>query len=174
MSFRLHPAPFATVLLLVISGCGGSGKGPSSSPYTRAATVPPRTATAPARTTAHTTAAPRTTSNPAQMPGETQPAGAGDEQGIRVPATFTFHGASATPPQISVPAFLAIELTIVSGDGRAHAVTLMAGGHRYALAAPPHGRAQVRIPGQRAGTYRLMQPGGSVAGTLLIGGEPGP
>lgn len=174
MSFALQSAAFATALALMVSGCGGGSArtaGPAAPATTSTATTPP------ARTTAATTpTATTTTPAPATTPNrESAPGGAGDEQGVRVPATFTFRrGRVASPAQISVPAFLAVELTIVARDGRAHTVTIDAGGRRYSLSAPAGGRAAVRIPGLRGGAYPLLNGAGQVVGTLVVGGEPGP
>jgi hypothetical protein len=43
----------------------------------------------------------------------------------------------------------------------------------HTLAVPASGRASIRIPGLRAGQYQI-EVDGSVGGSLVIGGEPGP
>jgi hypothetical protein len=90
-----------------------------------------------------------------------------------VPATFTIGtGGALTPPTVSSPAFLAIQLTVISADGAAHRVVVQTP-TAHSLAVPAHGRASLLIPGQRAGQYALTVDGAS-RGKLLIGGEPGP
>jgi hypothetical protein len=90
-----------------------------------------------------------------------------------LPATFTVGpGDAVTPPSVSSPAFLAIQLTVISGDGKAHRVLLRTP-TPHSLAVPAGGRASIIIPGQRAGTYPLSVDGTDRA-TLQIGGEPGP
>jgi hypothetical protein len=90
-----------------------------------------------------------------------------------VPATFTIGaGDKLTPPTVSSPAFLAVALTVVSGDGKSHRVLLRTP-TPHALTVPAHGRASVLIPGLRAGSYPL-EIDGARHGALSIGGEPGP
>jgi hypothetical protein len=73
---------------------------------------------------------------------------------------------------ISIPAKFAIELTVVSGDGRVHNAVLRTM-TAYPLTVPAHGRTSLRVPGQRAGQYALDVDGRRRA-TLLIGVSPGP
>ena len=90
-----------------------------------------------------------------------------------MPATFTVLASGRIqPPSISIPARFAIELAVVSGDGRRHQAVLRAI-KPYTLTVPAQGRASVRVPGQRAGRYPLDIDGVRRA-TLLIGGQPGP
>jgi hypothetical protein len=77
-----------------------------------------------------------------------------------------------TPPTISVPAHFAVELTVVSRDGRAHQ-TVLRTIKPYPLSVPAHGRASVRIPAPRLGQYALDVDGARRA-TLVIGAQPGP
>ncbi|MBV9310158.1 MAG: hypothetical protein JOZ73_04970 [Solirubrobacterales bacterium] len=79
---------------------------------------------------------------------------------------------SVSPPVISVPAFLAIQLTAVSADGKAHVVMLEARSG-VTLKVPPGGRASTLVPGLPASQYKL-QVDGVARGTLVTGGEPGP
>jgi hypothetical protein len=98
---------------------------------------------------------------------------AGASTNVRVPATFTIGaGGAVTPPSVSSPAFLAVQLTVISGDGSAHKVVLETP-TSHSLSVPAHGRASLLIPGQRSGHYVLMVDGAS-RGALLIGGQPGP
>lgn len=76
------------------------------------------------------------------------------------------------PRTVSAPAFLAIRVTVKSGDGQAHRV-LIATPMPHTVSVPAGGRASILIPGQRAGQYSL-EVDGHTAGALLIGGEPGP
>jgi hypothetical protein len=81
-------------------------------------------------------------------------------------------GGKLTPPLITVPAFLAVQFSVVSGDGQSHHVVLKTPAlHTLTVAA--HGRASIRIPGLRAGQYQI-EVDGSAGGSLVIGGEPGP
>ena len=126
-----------------------------------------------AATTATGAAGTGTVTIPPATGSSTTAAGSGGAANARVPATFTLaSGGALTPPQISAPAFLAVQVSIVSADGRAHQVVVRTPA-AYSLAVPPHGHASVLIPGQRAGRYQV-QVDGSPRAVLLIGGEPGP
>jgi hypothetical protein len=92
---------------------------------------------------------------------------------VRVPATFKVRGRLLVPRSISVPAFLAVQLRLVSADGRPHVLVLRAD-RAYRLRAPAGGAAALRIRGQRAGTYPVAVDGGAARGSLVAGGEPGP
>src|SRR6185295_9266872 len=76
---------------------------------------PPATVTATPSATPTATPTPTATTQPtptATSP-EDQPGGAGDEEAIRVPAEFTISAdGKISPPQISVPAFFQIEITV--------------------------------------------------------------
>jgi hypothetical protein len=90
-----------------------------------------------------------------------------------VPATFTIHrGGSLRPPRVTVPAFIAVQLTIASVDRRSDRVVLLLPRPR-ALTVAPGGRASVRLPGLKAGDY-VIAVNGAARGDLLVGGEPGP
>jgi hypothetical protein len=73
---------------------------------------------------------------------------------------------------VTAPAFLAVRLTISSGDGKAHQVVLETPAH-HTLSVPASGRASVLVPGLKAGQYALKVDG-TTRGGLVIGGEPGP
>jgi hypothetical protein len=162
-------ASVVVALALLLSACGGGGKKASKPPQTSSTPpVPqaPATATAtPPPTAPATTESPTTTAPPA--------AGGGEEP-VHVPATFIFKpGGRVSPPTVTVPAFIAVEITLASRDGRAHALVLNAG-RPYRLAVGPGGRSKVKLPGLRAGTYRLRPVGGGPGATLVAGGEAGP
>ena len=92
---------------------------------------------------------------------------------MRVPATFVVRsGGKLNPPVVTVPAFLAVQFTVASGDGHTHSVVLKTP-VLHTLAVPAHGHASLRIPGLRAGQYQI-EVDGAVGGSLVIGGEPGP
>jgi hypothetical protein len=97
----------------------------------------------------------------------------GGSERVRVPATFTIRpGRVLSPRSVSAPAFLAVDVTIISADGHAHAVVIRAE-RSYRLKVPQGGSETVRIGGQRAGEYPILVDGRN-AGHLSIGGEPGP
>ena len=89
---------------------------------------------------------------------------------VRLPATFTIgDGGKLTPPSVTAPADVLIGLTLVSGDGAAHRVTV--GGR--ALAVPAGGRTYAVLRGLSRGRHPVLVDG-SPRGTLVVGGQPGP
>jgi hypothetical protein len=168
-------------LVLGMGACGGgnTGAGTAQEPTASApdATAPPPDATQPG-TTAVTPPSPTT-------PAETEPPAGGSsgasggtengggEQSVRVPAAFVV-GASRhlTPPTITVPPFLAVELSLRSRDGTSHRLVVRTPTpHELSVAAGGH--AAIRIPGLRAGRYPVLLDGRR-AGALVAGGEVGP
>jgi hypothetical protein len=173
-SRRLTAMAVLTTLAIVASACGGGNTGPGASTNPTAsapdATAPPTDATQPG--TAPTTTPPATSTAPAEI----QPsgdAGDGGEQAVRVPASFVVtQSGRLTPPTITVPPFLAVEISIRSDDGRPHTLVLQtAQPHTLQVAAGQ--RAAVRIAGLRAGRYAVTLDGRR-AGALVAGGEVGP
>jgi hypothetical protein len=85
---------------------------------------------------------------------------------------LTIRGRALSPPALTVPAFVAVGLTIASGDGHSHQVVIRTPSART-VAVPAGGHATVRLPGTRAGTYPVSVDG-HTAGSLVVGGEVGP
>jgi hypothetical protein len=160
----------AVVFALVLGGCG-DGKETASQPARTSSTASaPPTVTSPTSTTP-TSTAPATTTGPATQP----PAAGGGEEPVRTPAVFVFApGGRVAPPTITVPAFIAVEVTLVSRDGSAHELALNAAGRRYRFRVAAGRSSAVQIPGLKAGTYRLSPVGGGPGATLVVGGEAGP
>jgi hypothetical protein len=161
--FVLFPA------LLLLGGCGGSkhSSSTSSAAHTTgtssSATVTATTATGPSQTVT-TTATPPNTTGAAATSGATN---------VRVPSIFTIHaGGRLTPPTVSTPAFIALDVTVSSADGHSHHV-LIRTPTPHSLTVPAGGHASVLIAGLKQGRYVIAVDGES-RGALLIGGEPGP
>ena len=112
-----------------------------------------------------TPAAPTTTGQPRTDEG-------GDEEPIRIPATFTLRAGRLRPATVSVPAFLAIEVSVRNLDRVTRVVTVRAD-RPYRLTVGPRGRVARLVPGQRPGNYPVIVAGGGRA-ILHSGGEPGP
>jgi hypothetical protein len=147
------------VVLVALAGCGSDDE-PASTP--EASTPAPLPSVAPTATA---------TPTPTATPGpEDQPGGAGDEEEARVRARFRVTPKGITPPQVSVPAFLAIELIVDSYLAEPFVVRLQG--------APPlsvgAGRtARMDVEGRRPGRYPI-DFGEAGQALLVTGAEPGP
>ena len=158
---------FLPVLLVAaaFAGCGDDETVSAPSPTPEATAVQTETPTP--TPTATETATPTATEQPAP---EEQEGGAGDEAEIRVPARFTVGPEGIDPPQVSVPAFLAIELIVDNMLDRPIVVRLE-GAEPITVDAGEV--AQARLDGRRKGRYVVNFL--SVGQALLVtGAEPGP
>jgi Cupredoxin-like domain len=101
-------------------------------------------------------------------------ASGGDEEPIRVPATFTLRDGRLSPATISVPAFLTVRLAVVGHDERSHEVVAQTDHGPRTLRVPPGASGAITIPGMRRGTYRVSVDGGREVGKLVVGANAGP
>jgi hypothetical protein len=178
---------------VVLAGCGGSGhRGATNvtageppatgATTTEAATTGTTTIAVSAATT--TTAAtpsggsapvsttPAATTAPPAHTGSRRPSPTAAVH-ARLPATFTIgSGGTLSPPSVSAPSGVAIDLTVISGDGRAHRVLLGTRPSR-SLSVPAGGRASILVSGLRNGSYPI-EVDGATHGTVVIGVQPGP
>jgi len=150
--------------------CGGGDEVPS--------TITTNLAGAP-RTAARTSTPTATQASTAQTttPGSTTATGpttstTATTQSTRVPAVFTLTGGALAPKTVSVPAFLAAEVTVTSADKRAHLITVKVE-KGYTLQVPPKGSATVKVPGQKSGRFQVLVDNRPAA-AIVWGGEPGP
>ena len=146
---------------MALAGCG-SDDDPAATP--EASTPAPLPSVAP---TATATPSPTATATPDP---EDQPGGAGDEEEARVRARFRVTPKGISPAQVSVPAFLAIELVVDSYLAEPFVVRLEG--------APPlsvgAGRtARLDVEGRRPGRYPI-DFGDAGQALLITGTEPGP
>jgi hypothetical protein len=74
---------------------------------------------------------------------------------------------------VSAPAFLAVQVTVVSADGKPHSVVVESPDRQRKLTVPANGKASVLLPGLKAGDYPV-EIDGKPRAKLIIGGEPGP
>ncbi|MDP9133460.1 MAG: hypothetical protein M3N56_01380 [Actinomycetota bacterium] len=149
------------VVLVALAGCGSDD---DSAATPEASTPAPLPSVEP---TATATPTPRPT---ATVDPEDQPGGAGDEEEARVRARFRVTPKGISPAQVSVPAFLAIELVVDSYLAEPFVVRLEG--------APPlsvgAGRtARLDVEGRRPGRYTI-DFGGAGQALLITGAEPGP
>src|SRR6185312_1356459 len=133
------------------------------------AKAPPADATQPGTAPVTTqTTAPRAHTR-AQVPAPSS-SPAGGSQNVRIPAAFVVApGGRLAPATITVPPFLAVEISLQSADGKPHRLVLQTP-TPHTLAAPAAGRAAVRIAGLRAGRY-AVELDGRRAGALVVGGD---
>jgi hypothetical protein len=158
----------ATLLVAAaLAGCGGDDAEQSSS------------TPAPAPSAATETAAPASTGTPSptateqplpSVSPEDQPGGAGDEEPTRVPVQFTITDGKISPPQVAVPAFLALEL-IVRNESSQQVVVRLEGAEPMTVGAGETGRA--RLEGRKKGSY-VVDAGDAGQAVLVTGAEPGP
>ena len=118
-----------------------------------------------------TTASPTPTEQPAPSPSpEEQEGGAGDEEEARVPARFVVSADGIEPPQISIPAFLAIELIVVNRHPE-EIVARLQGAEPLPVASGE--TRSLRLDGRRPGRYPIsFGPAGDAL--LVTGAEVGP
>jgi hypothetical protein len=145
---------------LGVAACGGGSEDQGATGRRPAPPIEtaPRTASTPAQDTGTATQPPART---APKSPEGQPGGAGDEQPARVPASFTGRAGRISPSAVHVPPYIAVRVTLRSGDGRAY-------GLRF-------GGALVRGGGGRgtgSATLNGLRPGKSVTGEPVGGGSP--
>jgi hypothetical protein len=152
-----------------LTGCGGDDGEQSS------------TTPAPAPSTATETATPADSATPTPTPSATeqpqpsvspedQPGGAGDEEPTRVPIEFTITDGKISPPQVAVPAFLALEL-IVHNNSSQQVVVRLEGAQPLTVDAGGTGRAH--LEGRKKGSY-VVDAGDAGQALLVTGAEPGP
>jgi hypothetical protein len=179
---RTLPLVLLATLALSASGCGGSDSSSPTPTTTNSvasapgATAPPTDATQPGtgtvttqtQTQTQTRTQPKTTSVP-QYSSTTE----NGAPRTRMPASFVVRHGRLTPPGISGPAGIPIDVTVISQDGKAHTLLLEVPPKPRRLSVAPGGKAALRIAGLRAGAYGI-ELDGRVAGGLVIGREPGP
>jgi hypothetical protein len=119
-------------LLLACAGCGGDDEPASTAPSTGTVAVTTHTETTPTEAATEPslteTATAESESSPEAMPG-----GAGDAEPARTLALLTGRDGRITPRLVRVPAFIAVQIELRSGDGATYALrfgdtTLTAGG----------------------------------------------
>lgn len=164
-----------------LTGCGGGAKradssrsapAPPSVSTPAASTAPSTPATTPGRKTPAPPARTESGSAPSRSPAEPPDSSPEARQPIRVPVRFVLAGGKLRPPTVSVPAFIAIELTIVSEEPSPRQAVLATRPPRK-LSLPGRSRATILLKGVPRGAYRLTVTGGGAA-TLVVGSEPGP
>jgi hypothetical protein len=144
------------VAVVGLAGCGGSTQ--------KTMTTAGARATAP--TPAPTPAQPKTPTATTPL-ADTTTTGASN---VRLPATFTITaGGRLVPRVISAPAGVTVELTVISGDHKAHRVAL----YSASLSVPAGGKATALLASLRNGRYPI-EVDYSYRGALVIGAQPGP
>ena len=123
-----------------------------------------------------TTTTATTSSRPPEVPKSKAPKHSkptAPNTNVRIPAAFVIRaGGAVTPPLISAPADVTIELQLHNEDAKAHRVTLSVtrfGG----VAVPAHATTATDVTGAPKGTYRLLIDGAARA-RIVVGSVPGP
>jgi hypothetical protein len=109
---------------------------------------------------------------PSPPPDATTTTQTGGDQQVRVPAAYTVVNGRLQPATITVPPFLAVEISVEAADGKAHHL-LVRTPKSHTLTVAAGARAGVRIAGLKAGRY-VVELDGKPAGALLVGGDAGP
>jgi hypothetical protein len=145
-----------------VAGCGDDETVSTPSPTPEATAVVTETPT-PSPTPTETPT-PTATEQPPPEPDE------GDEEEARVPVRFVVGSSGIEPPEVAIPAFLAIELIVVNDLDEP--VTARLEGEEPLLVDPGRtGRA--RLEGRRPGRYRVgLAPAGDAL--LVTGADVGP
>jgi len=153
-----HIVLLLSFLALALAGCGEEERGTTS--YTPQPTPSP----------AVTEAATATPSATAQSP-EDQPGGAGDEQPIVHAAALTIGEEGFEPPELPVPAFFALRLTIHNRTAAEHTVTV-AGWPPLTVGAGQDGAAT--IEGLAEGRHRVTLARAPFEATLVADPDVAP
>jgi hypothetical protein len=153
------------------AACGGSDEVPSTITTNLAGPVTTAASTSTPAGTTQASTAQTPTSGSTTATGATTSTTA-TTQSTRVPAVFTLKGGALSPKTVSVPAFLAAEVTVTSADARAHVINVKVG-KGYTLQVPPKGSATVKVPGQKSGRFSVLVDNRPAA-AIVWGGEPGP
>ena len=169
---------------LLLAGCGGSASTATSTPPGTSTSSAAKTGTtgggAPPASTGTTKAtstqtAPRSTASRKTSTVTTTRAATAPlpTPADYVPATFVITRRGAlSPPTVSAAASVAIKLTVVSGDGKAHRAVLESA-PPHSLSVPAGRSASVLLADLRSGRYKVRIDG-VAQGTLVIGFLPGP
>ena len=176
---------------LALAGCGGTRHATSSAATTPAAapaltststtttTATTKTATTKTATTKTATTKTASTKTASTKPATTKPRSQTSTSAqpappvTLVPATFVVGpGGALSPSTVSAVASVPVELTVISGDGRAHKVILTSP-TPHSLSVPAGRRASVLVTGLASGRYPISIDG-IVKGALVIGFTPGP
>jgi len=165
----------AAVAALAVAGCGGDDEPAGGTPEHGG--VDTATATTPAGPPEEVVTAPEEAAPPATVTApepsatspEDEPGGAGDEEGIRVPARFVL-GSDGTmePSSVEVPAFLGTEVVVENRDDASH--RLEVGDRGTQLEA---GRTTtLTLAGRRPGELPVLVDGSRVAVLRLVAETP--
>jgi hypothetical protein len=162
-------AVLALLVAAALAGCGGDDE-QTAAPATPSPAPSAATDTPTATPTETAIPSPTATDAPTPENPEDQPGGAGDEEEIRVPVEYTLRERGISPPQVAVPAFLALEL-IINNETADTVVVRLDGAEPMTVAPGETGRA--RLPGRKKGQYVLdASPVGQAL--LITGAKPGP
>jgi hypothetical protein len=173
----------ALVATAVLAGCGADDEpapvrtenddSPSLAPTATAtpSATPAASATPPTATAPSAPAPPPDAGVPEGHGAEDQEGGAGDEEAARVPVSLVVDGEGITPPVVSVPAFLALEIRVRNDLPRAVRIRIARTGVAFRV---PARSARARAAGGLGRGRYSVDAGKAGRAQLEVGAEPGP
>jgi hypothetical protein len=173
----LRRALCAVVLAsLLVAACGGSSHSSSSTGSATTQTTSPVTTATSTVSAGPTTTTATTSSRPPEVPKNKAPKHSrptAPNTNVRIPAAFTIAAQGAmTPPLISVPPNVTIELHLRNQDSKAHRVQLSVA-HFASISVPAGASKTTDVAGVPKGDYRLLIDGAPRA-RIVVGAVPGP
>jgi hypothetical protein len=185
-AMRLGAPLVAIITCTTLAACGGSTQksstqttaGPAASARTSAGSSAATTASSSGRDPIDNIAT--TTSNVAAPPEARKAKGHAvhgtiyaASQGAHVETRITVSAnGEVSPPAVSVPSGVGVELHITNHGSRTDTVALSVPGHPSVKVAP-RATATLQTPGLKDGTYRIVV-NGTPRGQLMIGAQGGP
>ena len=159
----------ALAAALALAGCGGEDRSADTAP------PPPPTPSATQTPVATATESPTATPPPTATPEspEDQEGGAGDEAEARVPVAIIVRPGGVQPAKVSIPAFLALELSVRNRTTEEITVRIVGPERPAGTVVAPGATATKPLAGLRPGRYAIETGAGRRA-TLIVGVEPGP
>lgn len=171
----IAPVVALALALAAVGGCGGGSTGNGTTEPTASApeaTAPPADATQPGT---GTTTTPAQTETLPSYRGQRGTTGLDGARNVRVPAVFTVVGRRLQPSTITVPPFLAIQLTLRASDRERHRLILLTPEGLALDMGAEQRKVSLLLPGQRAGRYKVrLDYEAKPVATLVVGGEVGP
>jgi hypothetical protein len=157
--------------VLVLAGCGSSDNTASPVATFVPSAAPPagvQVTPTPTATPALTATPPVPTASATGTPPESQPGGAGDEEGPNIVASFAVTAGAVIPTSVSVPAFFPVDIRV---DNRTQAPLRVVLAGKPTMVAPGT-TGRLHSDGFKTGKHALMLGEGEA--TIIAGNNAGP